>query len=262
MSSRVRQHSPWLIPPALIQVPGGAAIKSVVLSSNGKSFLLNSNDRNIRAYNFEKLLEGERLPPAKLSDEVTRHHWSHACFSSASEHVIGTANLVGNATNAPSLLPTQPARYWLTILPLPSLRRNQVASGLELELGTLLSPSSPNHSAVSLIPPSCSHVFVPPIDFCHPGSLARTPPSSAHHFVVTCSSSHTDFAPMPSSCCCTLTLFSHSCHLHPPSLALLPASPTPLQVETAPTHSFVCQWNRQVTNPSTFGIFMAISPQC
>jgi COMPASS component SWD1 len=71
---------------------GAAAIKSLVISRDGKSFLANSNDRAIRAYPLERLLAGERPAPRELQDVINRVQWAHASFSSESEHVVGTAN--------------------------------------------------------------------------------------------------------------------------------------------------------------------------
>ncbi len=76
---------------ASVQLPGGAAIKSLVLSRNGKSFVANSSDRIIRACSLERVLAGEKPALRELQDVVNRVQWSHAAFSSESEHVIGTA---------------------------------------------------------------------------------------------------------------------------------------------------------------------------
>jgi len=62
-----------------------------VLSRNGKSFVANSSDRIIRACSLERVLAGEKAAPRELQDVVNRVQWSHAAFSSESEHVIGTA---------------------------------------------------------------------------------------------------------------------------------------------------------------------------
>jgi len=79
-------------PVAVVQLPGGAAIKSIVLSRNGKSFVVNSNDRILRACSLDRICAGEKPQPRELQDVVNRVQWSHASFSSESEHVIGTAN--------------------------------------------------------------------------------------------------------------------------------------------------------------------------
>ena len=72
--------------------PGGSAIKSLVISRDRKQFLANSADRVIRAYNLERLQAGEKTAPRELQDVVNRTPWSHAAFSSESEHVVGTAS--------------------------------------------------------------------------------------------------------------------------------------------------------------------------
>ena len=59
-STRTELHS--------LRLPGGAAIKSLSLSRDGKSFLANSADRVIRAYSLERVLAGERPPPRELQD--------------------------------------------------------------------------------------------------------------------------------------------------------------------------------------------------
>ena len=76
----------------VLRMPGGAAIKSLMSSPDGKSVLTNSSDRVIRAYSLEKILSGERPQPRELQDVVNRVQWAHAGFSSESEHVVGTAN--------------------------------------------------------------------------------------------------------------------------------------------------------------------------
>ena len=75
-----------------VQLPGASAIKSIVLSRDGKSFVTNSGDRVIRAYPLGRLLAGEKVSPRELQDVVNRVQWSHAGFASESEHVIGTSN--------------------------------------------------------------------------------------------------------------------------------------------------------------------------
>jgi COMPASS component SWD1 len=57
---------------ASVQLPGGAAIKSLVLSRNGKSFVANSSDRIIRACSLERMLAGEKAAPRELQDVVNR----------------------------------------------------------------------------------------------------------------------------------------------------------------------------------------------
>jgi len=73
-----------------LPVPGAAAVKSIMLSRNGTSFLLKSNDRFIRVYQLDRVLAGESPPPRQLQEKVDNLAWAHADFS-ASEHVIGTA---------------------------------------------------------------------------------------------------------------------------------------------------------------------------
>ena len=73
--------------PLACAVTGGAAIKSLVTSRDGKSLLANSADRIIRAFSLDRLLADERQPPRELQDVVNRVQWAHASFSSESEHV-------------------------------------------------------------------------------------------------------------------------------------------------------------------------------
>eukprot|EP00967_Tisochrysis_lutea_P101002 scaffold151163_cov33-Tisochrysis_lutea.AAC.2 len=57
-----------------------------------RSFVLNSSDRVIRVFSFAKLLEGTGSAGRELQDVVNRVQWSHAAFSSDSEHVIGAVS--------------------------------------------------------------------------------------------------------------------------------------------------------------------------
>ena len=75
-----------------VQLPGASAIKSLMISRDGKCFLANSADRVIRAYSLERLAAGKRPPPRELQDVVNRVQWAHTSFSSESEHVVATAN--------------------------------------------------------------------------------------------------------------------------------------------------------------------------
>ena len=82
----------------LVRLPGQVAIKSLVVSRDGKSFLCNAADRVIRAYPLERLLQkaaGETIPPRELQDVVNKVQWVHAAFSPGqhdSEHIVGTAD--------------------------------------------------------------------------------------------------------------------------------------------------------------------------
>jgi len=76
---------------ATLQIAGGAAIKSVTISRDGKSCALNCADRIVRAVSIERLLEGGKATGRELQDVVNRVQWSHATFSADSEHVLGAS---------------------------------------------------------------------------------------------------------------------------------------------------------------------------
>ena len=75
---------------ASVQVSSGA-FKTISLSLDGKSFVTNSADRIIRCFAVSRVLAGEKAAPRELQDVVNRVQWTHAAFSSDSEHVIGLA---------------------------------------------------------------------------------------------------------------------------------------------------------------------------
>ena len=101
---------------AQLQATGGAPIKSISLARNGASFVLNSTDRLIRAYPMKRLTGEGQGAGRELQDVVNKVQWSHAAFSSDSEHIIGASasttqqNLCARAgLHAPRALRTQRA---------------------------------------------------------------------------------------------------------------------------------------------------------
>eukprot|EP01102_Stenamoeba_stenopodia_P009027 TRINITY_DN2648_c0_g1_i3.p1 TRINITY_DN2648_c0_g1~~TRINITY_DN2648_c0_g1_i3.p1 ORF type:complete len:332 (-),score=70.77 TRINITY_DN2648_c0_g1_i3:41-1036(-) len=67
-----------------IKVPGGAGIKSIQFSRNGKFFLVNSNDKMVRVFDKESsaLLR-------EFQDLINKMQWKQACFSSDTDYIIG-----------------------------------------------------------------------------------------------------------------------------------------------------------------------------
>ncbi|WCJ20738.1 hypothetical protein M5689_002952 [Euphorbia peplus] len=101
---------------AMISTPGGAVIKNMVFSRNGKYLLTNSNDRTIRIYENLLPLKGglatvldmnktideqdgvEKMKTIgskclvlfrEFQDSITKMHWKAPCFSGDGEWVIG-----------------------------------------------------------------------------------------------------------------------------------------------------------------------------
>ena len=70
---------------------GTSAVKSISLARSGRHFLLNSADRVVRAYPIGRLTD-ESASGRSFQDLVNRVQWSHAAYSSDSEHVIGAVS--------------------------------------------------------------------------------------------------------------------------------------------------------------------------
>lgn len=99
----------------MVAVSGGAVIKNIVFSRDGRHLLINSSDRTIRVYEnllplkdslkslnemiFDNILdEGEMVKSAgakslllfrEFQDSITRVHWKAPCFSGDGEWVVG-----------------------------------------------------------------------------------------------------------------------------------------------------------------------------
>mmetsp|Transcript_20529 Transcript_20529/g.48716 ORF Transcript_20529/g.48716 Transcript_20529/m.48716 type:complete len:451 (+) Transcript_20529:114-1466(+) len=76
---------------ATVQVPGGAAVKSISMGRNGRTFIVLSADRTVRLYMLDRVLEGATSPLRELQDVINRVQWTHASLTSGSEHVIASS---------------------------------------------------------------------------------------------------------------------------------------------------------------------------